>query len=281
MSEGKTFKSIRDDSNNFLGIKLELKGFDFSKYHYQKKKSITWIPNRDRLDIRLLDQELEGELEDFFNHLSNKIDLNWDNEKIFLELRKAFRKRLKLHSNARSLSRSEVMGLYGEMLFLKELLLNNNHDNSLKAWRRPQRSAHDFDFKDHGYEIKSLGLNSTEVKIANLNQLDILDHQKLFLVCYFIEIHTSKSVNSTKALYNEICQILKTPLAIDEFTEKINYELDDFEYEIIPQKKITCDVDDSFPKLLSSDINDNIKDVSYSIDISYIKANGKKSKVVK
>jgi hypothetical protein len=130
-----------------------------------------------------------------------------------------------------------------------------------------------------GYEIKAAGLNSKSVKISNENQLDKLNHETLYLVCYLVECFPSTSKNSIQELFLEISSKIKSPILETEILEKIDKNLEDFKFEITPQFKILTEVDEAFPKITSENLNENLSSVSYTISLSYIEEHGKKSKM--
>lgn len=284
MLEKNKIKPILGPKNNsVIGLTLDLSGFDFTQYFYPKKRSIRWIPsNNGILNIRLIDEELIEEFSDFYNVIKEKIDLSESNENILLRLKKLFRQREKLYKSASSVTRQEAMGLFGELIFLKEKLDESlDHNSVINGWRRPDRSTHDFDYGEIGYEIKSTGLSTKVVTIQNENQLDKLNHEKLYLVCYRVECFPSTVINSIKELVLEISKLLNSPILDDEILEKINRDIDEFKYDITAQFKILNEVDDHFPKITSKGLNENLSGVKYQVSMSYIEKHGEKSKMAK
>lgn len=272
---------IGPNNKGFIGLTLDFPGFDFTAYFYPEKRSIRWIPSTNGiLNIRLIDEELIEEFTDFYNVIEEKLDLTQSHENILLTLKKLFRQREKLFKSASSVTRQEAMGLFGELTFLKEQLNNSNDYKSvINGWRRPDRSTHDFDYGEIGYEIKSIGLNTKTVKIQNENQLDRLNHENLYLVCYRVECFEHQSTNSIKSLVMEIFNILNSPVLEDEMIEKIEKDLDKFKFDITAQFKILNEVDDEFPKITSKHLDENLSGVKYEVSMSYIEKHGEKSKM--
>jgi arsenate reductase-like glutaredoxin family protein len=232
------------------------------------------------LNIHLLDNRLTEEFLDFYNYVLQKIDLTDNNEEILLKLKGIFRKREQFYKTLNAVSRQEAMGLFGELTFLKELLTNSEDYNFvINSWRRPDRSTHDFDCDKIGYEIKTAGLSSKWVKIANENQLDRLNHETLFLVCYLVECFPSNSKNSIEELFIEIANLIKSPILETEILEKIGRDLEDFKFDLTAQFKIFNEVDSEFPKITSEHLNENLSSVSYLLSLTYLEKNGKKSKM--
>ena len=282
MSENNKLSAIRDhEQGGIIGLTLEIPEFDFTQYFFSKKRSIMWIPGENGfLTIRLIDEKLISEFGDFYTLISDKIDMSQSGEQILFSLKHLFRQREKLFKSVNSVTRQEAMGLFGELTFLKEMLItSNDYKSTVQGWRRPDRSTHDFDYGQIGYEIKATGLSTKSITIQNENQLDKLNHDTLYLVCYRIECFPSTTKNSIKELTTNISFLLNSPILEDELLEKVGQELEEFKFEITPQFKIINDVNDSFPKLTSESINENLSGVKYDVSMSYIEEHGEKSKM--
>lgn len=275
-------KPLHDPASNLLiGFTLIINGFDFKKFFYPKRRSILWQPtDNGLLNIYLLDNSLSDEFLDFYEYVCQKLDLTLNSEEILLTLKGIFRKREKFYKSLNSVSRQDTMGIFGELTFLKEQLSNSNDCKTIIAgWRRPDRSTHDFDYDEIGYEIKVAGLSSKSIKIANENQLDKLNHETLFLVCYFVECFPSTTKNSIKELFGEISQIIESPILETEILEKIDIDLEDFKFDITAQYKIVNEIGQEFPKITSQSLNENLSNIRYNVSLSYIEEHGEKSKM--
>ncbi len=181
-----------------------------------------------------------------------------------------------------SVSRQDAMGIFGELTFLKEQLSKSKDYTTIVAgWRRPDKSTHDFDYEEVGYEIKAAGLNFKSIKIANENQLDNLNHETLYLICYLVECFPSTSKNSMEELFSEISALIQSPILETEILEKIDIDLDDFKFDITAQYKIVNEVGQEFPKITSQNLNENISNVRYKLSLSYLEKHGEKSKISK
>lgn len=72
-----------------------------------------------------------------------------------------------------ALSPEKMQGLYGELYFLKNCLLPNCTPSvAIHAWGGGDGNSKDFAIQNTWYEIKTVGANSTEVKISSLTQLE-------------------------------------------------------------------------------------------------------------
>jgi hypothetical protein len=278
----KEIRPLNDPADNSLiGFSLIIKDFGFKKFYYPKRKSILWQPSDNGLlNIHLLDNSLKEEFVEFYNYVVNNLDLSANNEEIILELKGIFRRREKFYKTLGSISRYDAMGLFGELTFLKEQLnTSDDFKEVINGWRRPDRSTHDFDYGSVGYEIKAAGLSSKAIQIANENQLDKLNHDTLYLVCYLVECFASTSKNSIQELFSKISTIIQSPILETEILEKIGKDLEDFKFEITPQFKILAEVNEAFPKITSENLNENLSGVSYAVSLSYIEEHGEKSKM--
>lgn len=282
MKEKNKISAILDNKHSkIIGLTLEIPGFDFTRYFYARKRSFLWIPSNDGiLNIRLVDETLVNEFGDLHNVIFERLDLDQSAEQILFSLKHIFRQREKLFKSAQSVTRKEAMGLYGELTLLKELLeVSDDFKSTLEGWRRPALSTHDFDFGKIGYEVKTTGLSTNTVKIQNENQLDKLNHNKLFLICYRVECFASTTVNSISLIAEEIISLMNNRILEDQLCEKIGRDFDEFKFDITCHFKIVNEVTESFPKLISTNINENISGVKYEVSMSYIEEHGEKSKM--
>ena len=270
-----------NEQSKIIGLTLEIPGFDFTRYFYAQKRSFLWIPSTDGiLNIRLVDETLIDEFGDLYSVIFERLDLDQSAEQILFSLKHIFRQREKLFKSAQSLTRKEAMGLYGELTLLKELLeVSDDFKSTLEGWRRPALSTHDFDFGEIGYEVKTTGLSTNTVKIQSENQLEKLNHDKLFLICYRVECFASTTVNSIRLIAEEIISLMNNRILEDQLCEKIGRDFDEFKFDITCHFKIVNEVNESFPKLISTNMNENISGVKYEISMSYIEEHGEKSKM--
>ncbi|MGC6430340.1 MAG: PD-(D/E)XK motif protein [Jejuia sp.] len=282
MREKNKVSAIFDnEQSKIIGLTLDIPGFDFTRYFYARKRSFLWIPSTDGiLNIRLVDETLIDEFGDLYSVIFERLDLDQSAEQILFSLKHIFRQREKLFKSAQSVTRKEAMGLYGELTLLKELLeVSDDFKSTLEGWRRPALSTHDFDFGEIGYEVKTTGLSTNTVKIQSENQLEKLNHDKLFLICYRVECFASTTVNSISLIAEEIISLMNNRILEDQLCEKIGRDFDEFKFDITCHFKIVNEVTESFPKLIATNMNENISGVKYEISMSYIEEHGEKSKM--
>lgn len=176
------------------------------------------------------------------------------------------------------LSRSEEIGLLGELLVLRELLDSSlSFDETLQAWKGPLHGLHDFEFSDGAIEVKSSVSNDygVVVDVFDASQFDPSVVGSLYLVA--IQLAHDKGGISLPKLITQIKQILSSSgSALSHFEHKLAYtgyrDEDSDKYElavnIVDIKRIF--VDEDFPSIRRAKIPNGIFNVRYSIDLDVI-----------
>ncbi len=81
------------------------------------------------------------------------------------------------------LSFSEIKGLIGELVFLKEILFDKYGKNvALQSWIGPDKADQDFVCSDLWYEVKATVSGGATVKISSIEQLDTDNDGELVVV---------------------------------------------------------------------------------------------------
>lgn len=76
-------------------------------------------------------------------------------------------------SNKETLSIAEIMGLIGELLFLKEFtFIKHGIHEGILGWSGTEPTHKDFSYDEEWFEIKSIDAQKSVVKISSLEQLD-------------------------------------------------------------------------------------------------------------
>lgn len=71
------------------------------------------------------------------------------------------------------LSKSEIKGLIGEMLFLRDVLIPQyGKEIALQSWMGPKMADQDFVFPDTWYEVKATTSDAEQIRISSIEQLD-------------------------------------------------------------------------------------------------------------
>ncbi|NRS87837.1 hypothetical protein HNQ02_000747 [Flavobacterium sp. 7E] len=178
------------------------------------------------------------------------------------------------------LSKDQVKGLIGELIYLKNLLVNSEIkvDDALLSWRGPYDEGHDFVFDFTDYEIKTVEKLKNSVRISSEFQLESEKGKKLELVVISVEVDYENGL-SLKGLVNEVKSIV-----LDKFGDNSIFinaiaqkgltigDLEQYEiYKYSPVEEISYDsTNEEFPKLIRSNLPEEINKLNYNIKLSLI-----------
>lgn len=117
---------------------------------------------------------------------------------------------------------SEIIGLIGELFFIKNLSSRLNFKNIIDAWKGPESGLRDFNFNGFDVEVK------TSIKeighVHTINGQIQLKSNNIPLYVYSVSLKTSDSQNSftLKKLIDEICfEIGGDSFLLNDFFEKL------------------------------------------------------------
>lgn len=119
------------------------------------------------------------------------------------------------------LSKSEIKGLIGEMIFLRDVLIPQyGKEMSLQAWMGPRMADQDFVFPDTWYEVKATTSDAEQVRISSIEQLDCavegtlvvlaldqtsaIDKQRITANSLFWELMEDMEVDVLKAAFSNL-----------------------------------------------------------------------------
>lgn len=184
-------------------------------------------------------------------------------------------KKMFVSTKANLLTEPEIMGLIGEILFLKDILSETiGLYSALKSWSGQELTHKDFSYADSWAEVKTVKSGGQTVRISSLEQLDSDVDGELALYIMEKMSMTYDGINLNK-LVIETRNLFTTSDDRDLFMAKValqGYEYndyyDDFVYEISDFKRYV--VRDGFPRLIACDVDPAIKKVSYDISIAEI-----------
>lgn len=230
--------------------------------------------------IRLLDNDFSSLFDDFVVSLidsikgfSDPIEASKEFVRTYMKWGSFFSKTIE-----RSLSKERVIGLWGELSYLLDLIKNASSDSiidpALKAWVGPYDAAHDFELSCSSIEIKTKLISSSMIKVSSEFQLENIDDKKLFLTVF--SISETEHGLSLKDLF------LKTKAQIQKRSGDITLLLAALEKENLNEERLSkysnllftrktkevfdCDID-SFPKIVSSCLPPAVHSVKYNLDI--------------
>lgn len=174
------------------------------------------------------------------------------------------------------LTEPEIMGLIGEIQFLRKDLANIiGLEVALKCWSGQELTHKDFSYETTWYEVKSVNRNSQSVRISSLEQLD--SEQEGVLVVYLLEKMSEayKGLTLNKIVV-ETQNMFQNSIDKEEFLSKValqGYEYNDyydgFVYE--ESSKMKFSVKPGFPRLTHSDVPNAVKKATYDLMLSHLK----------
>lgn len=176
------------------------------------------------------------------------------------------------------LTENEVLGLLGELLFLKDIAIPTyGSTDGLNSWSGPEPTHKDFSYKNDWYEIKSINTFKNSVSISSLEQLD--SELEGHLVVYsFEKMSPSFAGISLNKIVSEIMRDLSFDTDKDIFLNKLkqvgysyNEVYDNYVFNLI--KKESYLVNDDFPRIKLNDLKKGIIKVQYEVLLSLIEKN--------
>jgi hypothetical protein len=221
-------------------------------------------------------------LRDFFNNFIDGFEKTIKNsdtgKEVADRINKAIRDLIKIAEKEMDLSLFGCMGLYGELLHLKELLLSGqDHQLIISGWNRPAPANHDFDYDTEATEIKTVSKDKTTVSITSAFQLEAPRKKELYLQIYRIEVIDRSTTDSLGDLYEEVNGIINADTIKEEFklkciTDKLKYGgpgMITLPYKFILIEEMKYFVDqEKFPRIDRNRLPGSISNISYSIDLS-------------
>lgn len=156
--------------------------FDFrGKYKPVRISSSNVIAVEQYKDGDLLTLRLSLENNDFLEifcifcqDLLDSVKVTNDDETAYHTLRSRYYswRQLFRSDNAR-LTETEIMGLIGELLFLKDYMIpERGIDVALESWMGPEKTHKDFSDQQDWFEVKTISFGKESVRISSIEQLD-------------------------------------------------------------------------------------------------------------
>lgn len=174
------------------------------------------------------------------------------------------------------LTESEIMGLIGEILFLRDFLSNKvGFSDALASWSGQDLTHKDFSLQDRWYEVKTVSSGKTDVKISSLEQLDSENDGELvvFSLEKMSEAYSGITLNE---LVLQTADLFSIQSEREQFLSKTaiqgymyNNYYDSFVYEINSMNRYL--VSNGFPVLTREKVPNEVTRASYSLDLALIK----------
>lgn len=174
------------------------------------------------------------------------------------------------------LSFSEIKGLIGELVFLKEILFDKYGKNvALQSWIGPDKADQDFVCADSWYEVKATVSGAATVKISSIEQLDTNNDGELVVVYLDKTSYANPNRITLNSIVDEIennlengeqRQLLRDILIRQGYIHRNEYDEHGFVCTVINRYL----VNQSFPALRKKDISTAIANSNYSLSLSAI-----------
>lgn len=172
---------------------------------------------------------------------------------------------------ANILDKSEIKGLIGELLELRDYFMKNwNEEKAVESWMGPLLGHKDFEIDETWYEVKSVNENAMQVTISSLEQLESDKNGHLVIV----KLEDSSSVSVSSINLNEvvvsIAEKLTDPDVLEVFCTKLDnvgyaFDAEYDNYNFVYKGTHRYYVDEEFPRLRRSEINSTIGNAKYTI----------------
>lgn len=300
MSNNEVYKTFREDfpSRNFIrfGDNRHLSlyigrdddarySFDFrGKYKPVRISSSDVIAVEQYKDGDLLTLRFSLENNDlleyfctFCQDLLDSVKVTNDDEKAYRTLRSRYYswRQLFRPDNAR-LTEAEIMGLIGELLFLKDYMIpERGIDVALESWMGPEKSHKDFSDQQDWFEVKTISFGKESVRISSIEQLD--SNIDGTLVVYELEkmspsfegIRLNQLVNSIIALLVNTHQRETFMAKLQLFGFDFSNENDNIVFALRNQYLYRVDYE-NFPRLHRSLLPDAITRAQYELLLTEI-----------
>lgn len=181
--------------------------------------------------------------------------------------------RLFLRSAGEGMTRSETIGLIGELHVLRSLL--TNEPSLLAAWRAPEDGVHDFEHLGHSLEVKTTLGSGSRVTISNLDQLDDVGLERLSLVhVRLYETPQGECVDDLIAAIADVLDNVDSRRCFSNALLQRGLSPDDQRARTgirasVHQMHVHA-VGAGFPRMLRRDVAPAIVDVSYTVELSHL-----------
>lgn len=168
------------------------------------------------------------------------------------------------------LSEERQRGLIGELLFLREQIINGRSlKEAVAGWLGPLKEHQDFSYGEAWYEIKTVTEQAEKVRIPSIEQLSLETPGEL-VVYRLTKTSDGFTLNSTVKNLSEL--LSKNPAAAQKFevllfqtgyVEREDYS--EHNYRLAQSMRFT--VDENFPRLTRNNLPSAIVEASYTLNL--------------
>ncbi|MHA8106421.1 PD-(D/E)XK motif protein [Aquirufa sp. 5-AUSEE-100C1] len=255
---------------------------EIHKLFLPKLKYLYFVLGNNELMVHINDESLIDYFSKFIYIFYSQLEKKDSTVDLIKKFNNSIRDLIKLGEKNPQISINSARGLFGELKYLEELLLEREsrfYRELIDSWHRPSPANHDFSFEKIEIEIKTISKKNTTIKITSEYQLESQESSDLYLVCYRLDNINNSLEDSLGKLYSNIIDMLKSEGLDEMFATKcsmdeINYlgpSLTPLNYKFVLIEKMKFLVDQNeFPRIRRSNLDIGISDVNYSVDISML-----------
>ncbi len=176
-------------------------------------------------------------------------------------------------------SREVIQGLFGELYFLKNFMLESYSPNeAVGGWAGADAKSKDYSIHNEWFEIKTIGANSNKIHISSLNQLSspVKGHLVVIKVEEMSEEYEGED-SSIHILISSILSRIQDETTEEQVLNKIQSVVKNITDKVLNSKYVVRSVsfylvDDKFPRLTETNIPyEEIEDVSYCLNVNVLK----------
>ena len=215
----------------------------------------------------------------FCQDLLDSVMVTTDDETAYQTLRSRYYswRQLFRPDNAR-MTESEVMGLIGELLFLKDYMIpERGIDIALESWMGPEKTHKDFSDQQDWFEVKTISFGKESVHVSSIEQLD--SEIDGCLVVYELEkmspsydgIRLNQLANSIIALLSNASQREIFMAKLQLFGFDFSNENDNFVFALRNEYRYRVDTE-RFPRIHRDVLPDAITRVQYELLLTEIES---------
>ena len=175
------------------------------------------------------------------------------------------------------LNSGEQLGLFGELMLLKDVFLaRTDAFAALSAWRGPSGAEQDFQFARRLFEVKSQMASSDKlIRVSSEHQLDLVSGN---IALYHQVFSTSDGAEgegrTLRQMVDETRQLVlnSSPAAVDLFQARLIeacYEpLEEYDvHKLVLTGRDVYEVTDDFPRISASDLPAGVSNLRYDLAI--------------
>jgi hypothetical protein len=245
------------------------------------KLSISHIPEKGYVLIKLKDPEFQDLFDDFILSMYNCIHLIAEPEAACNEFITTFNRWSLFFEKFKGnkLSEEQIQGLFGELYILLKYLNEDSVsevNNILGSWKGLYDLSNDFEFDSKNVEVKTKKESNIYVKISSEYQLEKIPNKDLELIVVSVKIELSEG-RSLHDMIVEISDIIdkkhgdlyllhhalsQKKLTIENLAEYNNYKY------IITKTESFDAGHENFPRLNVSNINSEISSLKYKLRVT-------------